>query len=82
MSMTDGVNKIFVVKNELHAMHFEGYKTEREMVEEFLYHADYGLNHYNAENQVAWLRSLHAKIDETIKKHLELDSQNEEGDEA
>lgn len=69
--MIDGASKVFKVKHESRAMHIEGFRSEREMVEELLYNADYGEHSYSAENQVEWLRSLHAKIDQAIAQHLE-----------
>lgn len=81
MNAIDGVSKVFLVKHELNAMHFEGFNSEREMVEQLLYRADWGHNDYSTENQVEWLRGLHAKVDETIKAHLKPEPQSDDGSE-
>lgn len=71
--MIDGVNKVFTVQHDAGAMHVTGFENERAMVEEVM---GYMRLQHTPEDCIAWLESLHAKIDATvlrIKQYWEID---------
>ncbi len=73
MSLIDGSNKVFKVQHRGNSMHFDGYKNERDMVERMLYNAGFHDCNYDTANQVAWLESLHKRIEEMILEHTKPD---------
>ncbi len=73
--MIDGVSKVFMVEAKAGSMHFNGFKSQREMVEDVARFADFW-NEGGARNHIAWLESLKATIDAHIlatKQDYELD---------
>lgn len=75
MSMIDGVNKVFVVQQKYASMHFTGFRSQRELVEEVSRYADFS-DGGGPREHIEWLQSLKEKIDAHIlatKQDYELD---------